>query len=366
MAVTILPVDSVAYAASAWDDLHEDIFSSGYADKACVVKGRRGAGKNFQVSGVATPLAVEEGVCYVKGKRVLNSAAASVAVPAPVTNPRIDRIIVKFVFATNAVTIERLAGTEDPAPTAPALTQVDGNTWEVSLAQAHVTTGGVITVTNERRWAVPLGVFMVGEIKAIKATLGGTASKHPIDVDLGTADEDWALCDGGTYNGYVTDDLRNRMIIGAGTTYAAGTTYGAATFDNAHTHAVGTLGNAAESTHTHAAGTLAAASHTHAATGLSTGNAGPTTHTTTPVFFIAPAGDPTDTAAVAGVGNHAQHTHAMSGATAATTPAMSGSTAAGAAHTHVIAGATASSGSATQSVLSPCLARAYFMYAPAI
>lgn len=365
MAVTIMPLDSVAYAVATWDDQNEDIFSSGYSTSACVVKGRRGAGKNFQVEGTATPVTVEEGVLYLLGKRVVNTSSINVNVVSPITNPRIDRVIVKYVFATDAVTVELLGGTEDPAPTAPALTQIDGNTYEVSLAQLHVTTAGVITVTNERRWARPLGIFLPGEIKAIKATLGGTANKHPIDPDLGSADEDWALCDGGTYNGYVTYDLRDRMIIGAGSTYAAGTTYGAATVNLAHTHDVGTLAAGNESAHTHAVGTIAAGSHTHAATGLSTGNAGGNHTHTMGAGMLSWPGLGSDWGGITSTAN-TDHTHAMSGNTAATTPSMSGTSAAGSAHTHTLSGATATNLSAAQSVLNPCLAVAYFAYCPAI
>ena len=44
--------------------------------------------------------------------------------------------------------IALLAGAEGGA--APALTQTDGTTWEYSLAQVSITTGGVITLTDER------------------------------------------------------------------------------------------------------------------------------------------------------------------------------------------------------------------------
>ena len=37
----------------------------------------------------------------------------------------------------------------------------------------------------------------------------------------------WALCDGGTYNGYLTPNLRDRFIVGAGNTYNPGNTGGA-------------------------------------------------------------------------------------------------------------------------------------------
>jgi hypothetical protein len=70
----------------------------------------------------------------------------------------------------------------------------------------------------------------------------------------------WALCDGG--NG--TRDLRDRFILGAGSTYAVGATGGATTVDASHSHGYGTLA-AAVGAHHHHNSTLAAdsASHSH-------------------------------------------------------------------------------------------------------
>jgi hypothetical protein len=333
MAITISPLDSVAYASATWDDINEDSFSAGYTTSACVVKGRLGANKNLKVAGVSSPVTVEPGVCYVIGKRVYNSASINVSIATPATNPRIDRVIVKYVFATGVVTIERLAGTEDPAPTAPALTQIDGNQYEVSLAQVRITTGGVITVTNERRWARPLGIFMQSEVKWMPATLGGTGTKHPIDPELGSADEDWALADGSTYNGVVTLDLRGRMLIGQnGSTYVQGTTYGATTVNSAHVHP--------QTVHLHAQTV-----HLHAVS-INSGIA----NTDLPLYG---SGGPTLVALYTPI----SHYHLVAGNTGNSSAVNTGNSA---------AVDTGSGGSTTLSILSPCLAMAAFQYCPAI
>jgi len=74
----------------------------------------------------------------------------------------------------------------------------------------------------------------------------------------------WALCNGS--NG--TPDLRNRFLIGAGSTYAVGATGGAATVTldatqiPAHTHAVsGTSGS--NGSHSHTGSTNTTGAHTH-------------------------------------------------------------------------------------------------------
>lgn len=48
------------------------------------------------------------------------------------------------------------------------------------------------------------------------------------DGDIPTA---WHICDGGTYGGYITPDLRDRFVIGAGGSYAVNATGGPATYD---------------------------------------------------------------------------------------------------------------------------------------
>lgn len=110
------------------------------------------------VTGTTSPVSVASGVAWVYGTWYQNDSALNVTVATPVTNPRIDRIILRYSSAAQTVRITRLAGTEAASPTAPALTQ-NSTTYEVSLAQARITTGGVITVTDERAWVKNPGVF---------------------------------------------------------------------------------------------------------------------------------------------------------------------------------------------------------------
>lgn len=100
----------------------------------------------------------------------------------------------------------------------------------------------------------------------------------------------WSLCDGGTVNGYVTPDLRDRFVIGAGNNYAVGKTGGATT----HTHEGGSLSSSGAHTHTFSGTTggpsdnraaisgslsVATSSHTHTFSGT-TGSSGSHTHST--------------------------------------------------------------------------------------
>ncbi len=70
----------------------------------------------------------------------------------------------------------------------------------------------------------------------------------------------WHICDGGTYGGYATPDLRDRFVIGAGDTYAVGATGGPATWNGTITPtATVTIG-------AHAVTTAEMATHTHSYT----------------------------------------------------------------------------------------------------
>ena len=100
------------------------------------------------VSGTASPVAVATGAAHVYGFPYFNTAITNVAVPTPSASTRIDRIVLRVSWTAQTVRIVRVAGTEGGA--APALTQTPGTTYEISLAQASITTGGVITVTDER------------------------------------------------------------------------------------------------------------------------------------------------------------------------------------------------------------------------
>lgn len=113
--------------------------------------------KNYQneleVTGAATPVAVNTGGAIVYGFPYWNTASVNVTIPTPSGATRIDRIVLRASWAAQTVRITRVAGSEGGG--APALTQTDGTTWDISLAQVSITTGGVITVTDERVFLHP-------------------------------------------------------------------------------------------------------------------------------------------------------------------------------------------------------------------
>jgi hypothetical protein len=141
----------------------------------------------------------------------------------------------------------------------------------------------------------------------------------------------WQICNG--TNG--TPDLRNRFVIGAGSTYAVNAVGGSASKDLSHVHASTGITLANEST------------HTHSGVGLSSNLTGAHSHavSTSAGAQVLYGASSTGTNSTTSSGDHSH--------------SVSGDTAAGSAHTHTLSGNTASSGSATQDIMPPYLALAY-------
>lgn len=102
------------------------------------------------VSGTVSPVSIATGRAVVDGTWYENDAATTIAIPTPSVSTRIDRIVLRKSWAAQTVRLTRIAGTEGAA--APAMTQTPGVTWDFPLAQASITTGGVITITDDRRF----------------------------------------------------------------------------------------------------------------------------------------------------------------------------------------------------------------------
>jgi hypothetical protein len=105
-------------------------------------------GNELAVSGTSSPVTVATGAAQVYGYPYENDSAATVAIPTPSGATRVDRIVLRASWSAQTVRITRIAGTEGGG--APSLTQTPGTTYDIPLAQVSITTGGVITVTDER------------------------------------------------------------------------------------------------------------------------------------------------------------------------------------------------------------------------
>ena len=94
---------------------------------------------------------VATGAAYVYGIPYENDTPVNLTIPTPAANTRIDRIVLRANWTAKTVRITRLAGTEG-AGVPPAITQTPGSIYDVKLAQVAITTSGVITVTDERKF----------------------------------------------------------------------------------------------------------------------------------------------------------------------------------------------------------------------
>lgn len=112
----------------------------------------------------------------VDGQWYENGAAVDVNIPSAVGggNTRIDRVVLRITWASFACVITRIAGTDAGSPTAPAITQTPGTTYDIKLYQALVNTGGTVTLTDERSWATRGLVYRQGGSATIWSTQGST------------------------------------------------------------------------------------------------------------------------------------------------------------------------------------------------
>lgn len=144
---------SGGYSAANWQNMNLKMFITNPATEGVLY----GIGNNLAVSGSASPVAVNTGSGIVYGIWYENDASVNVTIPTPASLTRIDRIVLRASWSAQTVRITRIAGTEGGG--APALTQSAGTTWDIPLAQVSITTGGVITLTDQRTWIKHPGVY---------------------------------------------------------------------------------------------------------------------------------------------------------------------------------------------------------------
>ncbi len=122
---------------------------------------------------------VPSGAALVDGKFYENDANIDTVLVAPVVLTRIDRVVLRKLWGAQTVRVFIITGVEGAG--VPALTQVDGNTWDVPLAQVSITTGSVVTITSEVAFSrTPLADETAGSLIHIQ-TITGDGSSPNID-----------------------------------------------------------------------------------------------------------------------------------------------------------------------------------------
>ena len=114
-------------------------------------------------------LEVDTGGAVVDGKLYRNDDTVNLSLTQPGVNTTGFRVVLRKDWDTQTVraaVVMNTDGNSDP----PALTQVDGTTWEISLATGTVTTGGAVTLVDARTIVAlsgspsPMKLVAIGEI----------------------------------------------------------------------------------------------------------------------------------------------------------------------------------------------------------
>jgi len=94
-----------------------------------------------------TTIRMASGVGLVDGKLYLNSANIDFSVVAPGSGSNFYRVVLRKSFAAQTV---RAALIGPDVVALPALTQIDGTTWEIPIAGIEITSDSVITISPEQ------------------------------------------------------------------------------------------------------------------------------------------------------------------------------------------------------------------------
>src|SRR4030042_3479556 len=91
---------------------------------------------------VSASVEVTAGAAIVRGTWYSSDATETLVIAANGSgNPRIDTIVLRKDYVAQTIRLAVLPGTPAVTPAAPALTQTDGVTWEIPLADIAVANG---------------------------------------------------------------------------------------------------------------------------------------------------------------------------------------------------------------------------------
>lgn len=170
--------------------------------RVLAIDGVRGGEDALKVTPYAAGLAVSvaPGYAMVQGRYYAleddGTGAKILSLTGALSNPRIDRIVLRLYYATRTIEVGVLQGVESAQPTAPAL-QRDSDVYMLSLAQVRVGVAasavGSGSVTDERHDEALCGIMIVSSDAAMRAAKGAQQTaddaKAAADAAQKTADD---------------------------------------------------------------------------------------------------------------------------------------------------------------------------------
>ena len=145
------PGDSGPYTDQEWAEAWRSFFTIDPTTQGVLNIPSTG---NLEVTNPAsTTMRVPDGYAIVHGVWYKNTANYDITAPSgnPSANPRIDVVVLEKDFTAQTVRVAIVEGTEAASPTAPTMTQTDGDIWQIPLAQYQISVLGVISSLTDRR-----------------------------------------------------------------------------------------------------------------------------------------------------------------------------------------------------------------------
>jgi hypothetical protein len=161
----------------------------------------------------------------VRGLFYFNDADTTLAVSTPVVGTTGGRVILRSNYTTATIRLAVKQNTDGVAAI-PALTQIANDIWEIGLSEFTITTGGVITVTDNRIFArsavaidVARGVGLDSRNRLGIADEGVTAAM--LADDAVTTDK---ILDGAVTAAKIANRTRTLFVQAVGSSYTIGAT----------------------------------------------------------------------------------------------------------------------------------------------
>ncbi len=174
------------YTADQWATSWRQMLRAHTADRGVIIS----CGNSLSVSNPAgSTIRVPTGAAIVHGVWYENDAQADYTpgdgtYPALPTDNRIHRVVLRKNWTAQTVRIAFISGTDAVAPTTPSLTQLDGATWEIPLAQFQISSAGAISGFTDQRVNVGETKAFIGDVTNANMTAGLTINQAGSDDEI--------------------------------------------------------------------------------------------------------------------------------------------------------------------------------------